>query len=231
RGNRPVKRRRRTFQIYCVRRVRPARNPPPFSSRTIIFRRHMSRDFRRGKKLRKIVVVFPPGRKPVLELLRLRIDGALPLRNEALPLPLDPQKAPRRNFPGARFPRQVPPVAPDQPTEGQRTARPFPRSPSSIHHEGARDRMPAPSQLGVTRRPRASAQLHLETLEPRCLLAANPWIAGVLVPEPENNNTLDKPHSLGPLQPMSVAGVISNASAGGADVDWYSFTLTPPTSV
>src|SRR5436190_18147003 len=103
----------------------------------------MSREFRRGKKMRKIVGVFPPGRKPVLDLQRIRIEGARFPEERGIPLAVCPSPAPRKDFPGARFPGRSPLSAPDQPTEGLRADAPLPRSLSSIHQEGARDRMSA----------------------------------------------------------------------------------------
>ena len=64
-----------------------------------------------------------------------------------------------------------------------------------------------------------------ERLEPRSLLAAS------LTPAAPPNETLDAAYELGHLSTgMEVEdyGSIGNGPAGGADVEWYTYTLDQP---
>jgi methionine-rich copper-binding protein CopC len=57
-------------------------------------------------------------------------------------------------------------------------------------------------------------------------------LALTLLNEAEPNDTLDQSQQLGTLSgPVQVAGRIGNGLGGGADVDWYSFTLTRAATV
>jgi hypothetical protein len=74
--------------------------------------------------------------------------------------------------------------------------------------------------------------LHVEVLEARSLLSADPSV--LALPEAEANDTLDQAQDLGNLSflsPSEAVGAIGNGTTGAADVDWYRFTLDRPARV
>src|SRR5437879_2156137 len=91
------------------------------------------------------------------------------------------------------------------------------------------------SRVGWGRRNRRGVSLRVEPLEGRTLLTGSGSVGPValtLLNEAEPNDTLDKSQQLSTLsRPIQVAGRIGNGLGGGADVDWYSFTLTHAATV
>src|SRR5262245_63888095 len=70
----------------------------------------------------------------------------------------------------------------------------------------------------------STTKLRLEELEGRDLLS----VSGAAVLPSDPADTLLGAVNLGglaPTTPLKVAGMIGDSPAGGADVDWYSFTL------
>jgi hypothetical protein len=91
------------------------------------------------------------------------------------------------------------------------------------------------SRRQIRRSKRATAWLHLESLETRFVLTGPSW-PGLLSPvaETEPNDTLDVAQALGDLSVTGraeVVGNISNSATGAGNVDWYSFTLTSAANI
>ncbi len=66
----------------------------------------------------------------------------------------------------------------------------------------------------------------VEQLDVRCLMSAG--VGPIVLLETEPNDTVDVAQNLGNLGRgghVDVLGVVGNAATGGADVDWYRFTV------